>query len=87
MEYMHRAQPPGYLVAALTSFVLLGAASAQELVSAETVAAIQEELLTEKIGVQAISHPDSIYAGAIGAALWGAYRHHKLIELEQRAAA
>ena len=51
------------------------------------LAAIQEELLTEKIGVQAISHPDSIYAGAIGAALWGAYRHHKLIELEQRAAA
>jgi benzoyl-CoA reductase subunit D len=24
------------------------------------------------------SHPDSIYAGAIGAALWGAYRFNKL---------
>jgi benzoyl-CoA reductase subunit D len=24
------------------------------------------------------SHPDSIYAGAIGAALWGAYRFEKL---------
>ncbi|MCL4767199.1 MAG: benzoyl-CoA reductase subunit D [Hyphomicrobiaceae bacterium] len=24
------------------------------------------------------SHPDSIYAGAIGAALWGAFRHEKL---------
>ena len=23
-------------------------------------------------------HPDSIYAGAIGAALWGAYRYEKL---------
>ena len=44
MEYMRRAQPLGYLVAALTSFVFLGAASAQESVSAETVAAIQEEL-------------------------------------------
>src|SRR3569832_1939382 len=26
-------------------------------------------------GEQAVSHPDSIYAGAIGAALWGAFRH------------
>jgi benzoyl-CoA reductase subunit D len=25
-----------------------------------------------------LSHPDSIYAGAIGAALWGAFRHEKL---------
>lgn len=25
-----------------------------------------------------ISHPDSIYSGAIGAALWGGYRHYKL---------
>jgi len=24
------------------------------------------------------SHPDSIYAGAIGAALWGAFRFRKL---------
>ena len=35
------------------------------------LAAIQEEMVNEKIGVTAISHPDSIYAGAIGAALWG----------------
>ena len=27
------------------------------------------------------SHPDSIYAGAIGAALWGAYRFDKLAAL------
>jgi benzoyl-CoA reductase subunit D len=25
------------------------------------------------------SHPDSVYAGAIGAALWGAYRFGKLL--------
>jgi benzoyl-CoA reductase subunit D len=25
------------------------------------------------------SHPDSIYAGAIGAALWGSFRHEKLV--------
>jgi benzoyl-CoA reductase subunit D len=34
-----------------------------------------------------VSHPDSIYAGAIGAALWGAFRHERLKELQQRAAA
>jgi bcr-type benzoyl-CoA reductase subunit D len=51
------------------------------------LAAIQEEMLNEKLGVTALSHPDSIYAGAIGAALWGAFRHAKLIELQELAAA
>ena len=30
-----------------------------------------------------ISHPDAIYSGAIGAALWGGYRYHKLKEKEK----
>jgi len=51
------------------------------------LAAVQEEMETEKVPVQVASHPDSIYAGAIGAALWGAYRHQRLRELEQLAAA
>ncbi len=51
------------------------------------LAAIQEEMVNEKVGVQAVSHPDSIYAGAIGAALWGAFRHERLQELQERAAA
>lgn len=51
------------------------------------IAAIQEEMATEKVNVTAASHPDSIYAGAIGAALWGAFRHRKLRELRERAAA
>ena len=52
------------------------------------LAALQEELVNEKItGLTATSHADSIYAGAIGAALWGAFRHGKLKELESRAAA
>ena len=51
------------------------------------LAAIREEMVNEKVSVDAISHPDSIYAGAIGAALWGAYRHEKLNQLEARAAA
>ena len=51
------------------------------------IAAIQEEMVNEKVNVTAVSHPDSIYAGAVGAALWGAFRHHKLRELQERAAA
>jgi len=51
------------------------------------LAAIQEEMANEKVAVKAVSHPDSIYAGAIGAALWGAFRHAKLAELRAQAAA
>ena len=52
------------------------------------LAALREELVNEKItGLTAANHPDSIYAGAIGAALWGAYRHVKLGDLQTRAAA
>ena len=52
------------------------------------LAALQEELVNEKIaGLTAVSHPDSIYAGAIGAALWGAFRHRKLKELQEKVAA
>ena len=52
------------------------------------LAALREELVNEKItGLTAANHPDSIYAGAIGAALWGAFRHDKLKELQERAAA
>jgi benzoyl-CoA reductase subunit D len=50
-------------------------------------AAIREEMVNEKVGVQAVSHPDSIYAGAIGAALWGAFRHERLQQLQERLAA
>ena len=51
------------------------------------LAAIQEEMANEKVAVTVRSHPDSILAGAIGAALWGAYRHQKLQELESAALA
>ena len=50
------------------------------------LAAIREDMAAEKVKVQANSHPDSIYAGAIGAALWGAFRHARLNELEAAAA-
>ncbi len=52
------------------------------------LAALREELVNEKItGLAATNHPDSIHAGAIGAALWGAFRHDRLKELQERAAA
>ncbi len=51
------------------------------------MAAIAEEMVTDKVTLNAVSHPDSIYAGAIGAAIWGAFRHGKLAQLQTRAAA
>ena len=39
---------------------------------AEEIAAMKETRITVR------AHADSIYAGAIGAALWGAYRHERL---------
>jgi benzoyl-CoA reductase subunit D len=46
------------------------------------VAALEEDVGKIKDMKTAIrSHPDSIYAGAIGAALWGAFRHEKLAAL------
>ncbi len=43
------------------------------------VAALEEDVGKMKDMKSVIrSHPDSIYAGAIGAALWGAFRHEKL---------
>ena len=51
------------------------------------IAAISEEMVNEKVKVTAVSHPDSIYAGAIGAALWGAFRHARLNDATARVAA
>ncbi|HMK78550.1 MAG TPA: benzoyl-CoA reductase subunit D [Xanthobacteraceae bacterium] len=46
------------------------------------IAALEEDLGKMKdMKVTVRSHPDSIYAGAIGAALWGAFRHDKLAAL------
>ncbi len=51
------------------------------------VAAMQEAMAKEKVPYQVRCHPDSIYAGAIGAALWGAFRHDKLARLGEVGAA
>ncbi|HLF32574.1 MAG TPA: benzoyl-CoA reductase subunit D [Xanthomonadales bacterium] len=45
--------------------------------------ALNESMEKLNLKCTVISSPDSIYGGAIGAALWGAYRYDKLAELEQ----
>lgn len=50
-------------------------------------AALNEELADRNVAIEAFSHPDSIYAGAVGAAIWGAFRHEKLARLGQLAKA
>jgi len=47
------------------------------------IAALREELAALKIDITVRTSPDSIYAGAIGAALWGAFRYEKLAQLKQ----
>ena len=42
------------------------------------VKAIQDGMDKQNMGTQVVAHPDSMYAGAIGAALWGAFRYQKL---------
>lgn len=42
------------------------------------VAALREELASQKIAVDLRTHEHSILAGALGAALWGAFRHQRL---------
>lgn len=51
------------------------------------VAAIEESAVEGKMRVAVKSHPDAIFAGAIGAALWGGFRHEKLQARSQLAMA
>ena len=51
------------------------------------VAAMQEAMRQEKVVWPVRNHPQSIYAGAIGAALWGAFRHERLVRQDMLEAA
>jgi len=44
------------------------------------VKAIQDGMDKQQMNTQVSAHADSLYAGAIGAALWGAFRYEKLKE-------
>ena len=45
------------------------------------LAALNEEMDALNVSVDALNHVDSIYAGAIGAAIWGGFRHDKLAKI------
>jgi len=40
--------------------------------------ALQKKLAADAVPREVVTHPDAIYAGAIGAALWGGYRYRRL---------
>jgi benzoyl-CoA reductase subunit D len=48
---------------------------------------MKEEMVEQKVDIEVANHPDSMFAGAIGAALWGSFRHEKLAALDQLAQA
>jgi benzoyl-CoA reductase subunit D len=45
------------------------------------ILALNEAMELQKMEIEVRTHPESIYAGAIGAALWAAFRHEKLASL------
>lgn len=47
------------------------------------VQAIQDGMVKQGMTTRVATHADSLYAGAIGAALWGAFRHEKLKSREE----
>ena len=51
------------------------------------VAALEQATVKDKLKVEVVSHPESIYAGAIGAALWGGFRYEKLAREDKQALA
>jgi benzoyl-CoA reductase subunit D len=42
--------------------------------------ALREAAEAQKAPLEIRAHPDSVFAGALGAALWGAFRARKLAE-------
>ena len=46
-------------------------------------AALKECLTEQGLAVEAKAHADSIHAGAMGTAIWGAFRYEKLAGLGQ----
>lgn len=42
------------------------------------VGALNRAAVDQKLDLEIVSHPDAVLAGAIGAALWGAFRHETL---------
>jgi benzoyl-CoA reductase subunit D len=51
------------------------------------VAALREAVVESRVPIEVKCHQDAIFAGAIGAALWGAFRHEKLASQQPMALA
>lgn len=51
--------------------------------NAGMVEAVKELAADNKYNYEIATHPDAIYSGAIGAAIWGGYRYNKLKEKEE----
>ncbi|MBI2378236.1 MAG: benzoyl-CoA reductase subunit D [Deltaproteobacteria bacterium] len=71
----------GRLVKLLRSLEIEGAVMVTGGLSADVglVGALEDSMVEHGIeGAKIETHPDAVYAGALGAALWGAYRHEKL---------
>jgi benzoyl-CoA reductase subunit D len=45
--------------------------------------ALREQALKDDLHVEICTHPQAIYAGALGAALWGVYRHRLLLQHQE----
>jgi benzoyl-CoA reductase subunit D len=43
------------------------------------IQAVNELVAESKLNLEIRVHKDSIYAGAIGAAIWGGFRHYRLL--------
>jgi benzoyl-CoA reductase subunit D len=44
------------------------------------IQAVKELVDESNLGLEIRTHADAIYAGAIGAAIWGGFRHYKLLK-------
>ena len=70
------------LAARATGFVALTGGLAR---NSGLVEELRSEVAAQAPGASVHTHPQAHFAGAIGAALWGAYRHQKLAERRTRA--
>jgi benzoyl-CoA reductase subunit D len=62
-----------------STIVLVGGMATNE----GMVQAVKELIQDNKNDYKIVTHPDAIYSGAIGAAIWGGYRYYKLEEKEE----
>lgn len=51
------------------------------------LAAVKERLTMDKLSLDVRNHPDSVFAGAIGAAIWAGFRFEKLRGMDEKLAA